>query len=169
MAGRPKKYGSDEERRAADAERKRRAREQDVDPELPARDINEEPLQAHPSIEKVIAQAIPGSLSPEDEQKLRDHFGYAKSETRTKAERDATAARILGRPSAGMISLEEYVRRTVSEALAYSKAINETDAPWPIPGTDRTMENRRTDRLARAEHYARWRYAGFLSGEVASL
>lgn len=167
--GRPAKYGSDDERRAADAERKRLARERLVDPELPARDINEEPV-THPSIERVIAEATPGALSEEEEQTLRDHFGYSKSEKRTKAERDATAARILGRPSGGgIVTLEQYVKQTRWEALQYSIAIGETDAPWQIPGTKETIENRRIDRLDRAERYARWRYAGFLSGEVASL
>src|SRR5215471_5776609 len=37
-------------------------------------------------------------LTPAQEQEIRDWFGYAKSETRTRAQRQATAARIMARP-----------------------------------------------------------------------
>lgn len=65
------------------------------------------------------------------------------------------------------VTLEAYVKQTRWEALQYSIAIGETDAPTKVG--DLVLEKRRTDRLARAERYARWRYEGFLSGEVASL
>ena len=35
-------------------------------------------------------------LSPEEEQELRDHFGYASSETRTRDQRQGVANRIVG-------------------------------------------------------------------------
>ena len=38
-------------------------------------------------------------LSAEMEQEIRDHFGYAKSETRTRAERDRVAARVSPDPA----------------------------------------------------------------------
>ena len=84
--GRPPKYFSDEERRAADAARKRRARARDVDPSLPERQLDEEPDEP---------LSLAGPLTPEEEQRLRDEFGYSPSEMRSKAERDATAARIM--------------------------------------------------------------------------
>lgn len=170
--GRPPKYASDEERKAADAERKRAYREQKrvelEDPALPERQIDEDPAPAaHPSIEKVIAQATPGALSEADEQALRDHFGYADSETRTKAEREEAASKMLGRPSLG-ISLEQYVATTIAEAAAFADSIGEDDKPHEvIPGV--ILDNRKTDRIKRAENYARWRYQGVLDGEVGSL
>lgn len=67
------------------------------------------------------------------------------------------------------VTLEQYVQQIRNEALAYSKSIGETNDPWPVPGTREFIQNRRSDRLARAEKYARWRFAGFLDGTVASL
>jgi len=106
------------------------------------------------------------ALSAHQEQLIRDAFGYAASESRSKAERDATARRITGKVSLPLTE-EEYVRRTVAEALAYSVSIGETDAPVKIGDYEHT--NRRTDRLRRAGAYARWRWAGFHAGEIASL
>ena len=37
-------------------------------------------------------------LTPAQEQEIRDWFGYSKSETRTRAQRQATADRIMARP-----------------------------------------------------------------------
>jgi hypothetical protein len=45
-------------------------------------------------------------LSEAQEQKIRDHFGYSKSETRTKAERDAAAQRIIERLPAILAKIE---------------------------------------------------------------
>jgi hypothetical protein len=51
--------------------------------------------------EEKLAEALEESrrvaLELDDEQALRDRFGYAPSETRTKAERDATAERIMSK------------------------------------------------------------------------
>jgi hypothetical protein len=67
MMGRPRRYETDADRQAAYRERQRE--EQDLDPGMP--------------------------LTPEEEQEIRDFYGYAASETRTKAERDAIARRIV--------------------------------------------------------------------------
>jgi hypothetical protein len=116
--GRPAKYGSDEERRAADAERKRKARML-VDPSLPVKQLDEA-----------------GPAAP--------------------VQRGAS------------VSLERYVEENVAAALRFSERIGESDEPFEI-ALNTFVTNRRRDRLERAERYARWRYAGFLSGEVASL
>ena len=69
---------------------------------------------------------------------------------------------------AAPVSLERYVEENVAAALRFSERIGESDEPFEIAlGT--SITNRRRDRLERAERYARWRYAGFLSGEVANL
>jgi len=65
------------------------------------------------------------------------------------------------------ISEAEYVRRTVAEAALYADSIGEIDKP--TKRGDNEFTNLRSDRLKRAEGYARWRYRGYLSGEVASL
>lgn len=66
------------------------------------------------------------------------------------------------------ISLEDYVERAKSMAAAYADEIGEDDRPHPV-SPEVTIANRRSDRIARAEQYARWRYQGVLDGEVTGL
>ena len=66
------------------------------------------------------------------------------------------------------ISLEAYVEIIKQEAAAYADEVGETDAPYTV-FADVVISNRRSDRIKRAEAYARWRYQGVLDGEVASL
>jgi hypothetical protein len=98
-------------------------------------------------------------LSVEEEQRLRQRFGYTSSERRTMAERDAAAARMLGR-SSSFPSEQEYVAQALEGARAHH---TETSSGATLS----TVSS--GDRLRRAEAYARWRYRGFLRGEVASL
>ena len=65
------------------------------------------------------------------------------------------------------ISEEAYVAQIRREAALYADSIGEDDRPVKIGEVE--LSGRRTDRMARAERYARWRYRGFLTGEVASL
>jgi hypothetical protein len=62
---------------------------------------------------------------------------------------------------------EAYVAQIRAEALAFSRSIGESDKPTKIG--DNVFENRQRDRLKRAEAYARWRWAGYHAGEIASL
>jgi hypothetical protein len=79
---------------------------------------------------------------------------------------DEDGIEIVGRrPS---ISEEDYVAQIVAEAEEFSKAIGETDAPFTV-GEGVVVSRRRSDRFERASRYARWRYRGFLAGEVSSL
>jgi hypothetical protein len=96
----------------------------------------------------------------DEEQLLRDRFGYARSEERSKAERDPAAARMLGTTAPTIPNLEVYVQ----EALAGARLYHEQTNPQAT-GSTKELEVR----LARAEAYARWRYKGFLAGEIASL
>lgn len=91
---RPKKWNSESERIAAYRAGKR---EQIVDPELPEIDVNE-PEPAPPagtrSIETLLSLDPFAPLSEVEEHILRVHFGYADSEKRTRAERQAVANRL---------------------------------------------------------------------------
>ena len=132
---------------AADRQRAYRERKRLEEPDLPVVQVDEDddgPL---------------GELV-DDEQLLRDSFGYARSEERTKAERDAAAARMLGTTAPTIPSLEVYV----AEGLAGARLYHEQTSPQAT-GSTKELEVR----LARAEAYARWRYRGFLAGEIASL
>lgn len=82
--GRPRKYDSEEERRKADAERKRVARDADA---------------PRPVTEKVTAmnEEAYSQTTEAMEQAIRDKYGYAASETRTAAERQAAADRMLSK------------------------------------------------------------------------
>lgn len=97
---RPKKYESEEERRAADAERKRRARSLDVDPDLPERQLGDDVTSSEPAgdrtVELILRLPPDAPLSETEEQAVRDHLGYASSETRSRAERAGVARRIVG-------------------------------------------------------------------------
>jgi hypothetical protein len=100
-----------------------------------------------------LGERVEVPLALEEEQRLRERFGYTSSEKRTKAERAA------GRPS-GFPSEREYVERALEAARAY----HEQTSPGATLSTV-SLE----DRLRRAEGYARWRYRGFFRAEVASL
>lgn len=77
-----------------------------------------------------------------DEEALKKRFGYAPSENRTAAERQAVADKILKKTSR-IPSEEEYV----AQALRLPNLIDRDGA----------------------ERYARWRYRAWLAGEVANL
>jgi hypothetical protein len=119
--GRPPKYASDEERRAADAERKRlareRARELLVDPSLPVRDVGVE-------------------LEPVLEPKRSSLTVFP------------------------MPDFESYV----ADAVFMAELHHSQTSPQARDST-KTLAGA----LERAESYARWRYAGVLSGEVNGL
>ncbi|HEY7421481.1 MAG TPA: hypothetical protein VH541_05680 [Gaiellaceae bacterium] len=54
------------------------------------------PSPAAAPVERLVAEARAGrALTDADEQRIRDFYGYQRSETRTLAERDAAAARAL--------------------------------------------------------------------------
>ena len=67
-----------------------------------------------------------------------------------------------------LVSLERYVSDALDAALAYSKSIGESDAPYTV-AEGIVLTNRRRDRLERAKRYAEWRYGGFVDGSIASL
>ncbi len=58
------------------------------------------------SLEPVRDSPLRIGLSEAEEQRARDFWGYTKSETRTKAERDAAAARIIERLPAILAKIE---------------------------------------------------------------
>lgn len=92
---RPRQFETPAERQKAYRER----RAQDVDPDLPIRDIEEpDPAPDERTVEQILVLPVGASLSEREEQLLRIHFGYTASERRTRAERDTTAARITTTP-----------------------------------------------------------------------
>lgn len=87
------------ERQAEYRERKRRELEAEG---LPERDVNEAPSgpavvdvspsdDAERSIEQLLVLPVGSELTSEEEQLLREHFGYTASERRSRDERAATA------------------------------------------------------------------------------
>lgn len=86
------------ERQAEYRERKRRELEEQG---LPARDIDEQPTgpvvsEAEPepgerTVEQLLVLPVGSELTEDEEQALRDHFGYAASEHRSRVERTAAA------------------------------------------------------------------------------
>ena len=136
---RPTKYGSDDERRRADAERKRKARLLE-DPELPVRDIEdvptaEAPVDARP-LELILATPYDEPLSEAEEQLVKDHFGYGASERRTRAERAGVAQRIVGAlppPNAALLQAQRTVaeqeRRSQEKKSAYLRSLERVPSP----------------------------------------
>jgi hypothetical protein len=122
-----------------------------------------------PSPESGHGEVLAETRTEVEEQEIRDRFGYATSETRTQAERQAVANRITGKTKSEMPSLEQYIATVIAEAAAYADSIGEDDKPVLLHGHTEPIANRRSDRIKRAERYARWRYEGYLTGEVASL
>ncbi len=106
----------------------------------------------------------PSNLAKTDEdteQMIRDRFGYTASETRTKAERDEAARRMLAKTgNESWPDEESYVRHELEQTRRQF-------ARTSLQATESTKTLEAT--LERAERYARWRYRGWRSGEVASL
>ncbi len=159
---------SEEERRAWDTERERerkrlyreRKKAEVVDPDLPEVDVSGAPeaLGSRP-LAALLKLAPADALSESEEQALRDHFGYAQSETRTRAEREKAASGMLGK-TPGM-SLEDYVAHNV--AVARGQMVR----PRDVAAED--FDSYTKDSLQQVEKYARWRYAGVLDGSVGTL
>lgn len=101
---REREYGSDAERQRAYRERKA-LQEQD----------RGKPWQ--------------GLLGEEREQAIRDFFGYAASETRSKAERDAVARRIMARSQKGTGSLPGFPSRP-NDLAPSSEALAKLGGAW---------------------------------------
>jgi hypothetical protein len=117
-------------------------------------------------------------LTEIEEQQLRDHHRYTASERRTKAERDEAARRMVARSDAGIVkpyaplTEEVYVAQQLEEAKrSIARMLRpHIRAPQdPANVVDKTSPEAIKERLERVEKYARWRYRGFLSGEVGSL
>ena len=131
---RPRKWTSEAERVAA----YRASKAVDVDPELPERDVNEpEPAPGARTVDALLVLPAGASLSDVEEQLLRDHFGYTSSERRTRAEREAAAAKMLaGLPAPGpevlaaIETLKAEERRLAERQKAYIESLK-TRVPAP--------------------------------------
>jgi hypothetical protein len=121
----------------------------------------------------VVFPPVVSEPSPLSEQQVRDRFDYTSSETRTKAERDATAERMLRKAGleAKGITEESYVQEQLALTRGYVKQLKPlVRAPQDPPSViDKTSSEAVAERLRRAEKHARWRYRGFVAGEIASL
>jgi hypothetical protein len=121
----------------------------------------------------VVFPPVVSEPSPLSEQQIRDRFDYTSSETRTKAERDAAAERMLRKAGleARGITEESYVAEQLALTRVYVKMLKPlVRAPQDPPTVvDKTSPQAIEERLRRAEKHARWRYRGFVAGEVASL
>jgi hypothetical protein len=124
-----------------------------------------------PSLAPPSPEPVP--LSADEEQRIRDRFDYTSSETRTKAERDEAAERMLRKAGleAKGITEESYVAEQLALTRGYIKTLKPLVRAAQDPATvvDKTSPEAVKERLARAEKHARWRYRGFVAGEVASL
>jgi hypothetical protein len=168
--GRPLEHVSDRELRE-------RARAKGLEIEVSDEPISKE--EALKAAKLVPASSLappapePALLSEDEEQRIRDRFGYVSSEKRTKAERDAVAERILRKEGlrARGITEESYVQEQLALTREYVKQLKPlVKAPQDPPTViDKTSPQAIKERLERAEQYARWRYRGFVEGEVASL
>lgn len=92
---------SNAERQAEYRERKRRELEEEGLPERSIEDepespavIDVEPEVGERDVEQLLLLPVGSELSPDEEQLLREHFGYAASEQRTRAQRASVADRI---------------------------------------------------------------------------
>jgi hypothetical protein len=132
---------------------------------------------AKPSLEErreaVKEMVIRAGLSEAQEQQIRDRFGYTESEKRTKAERDEAAERMLRKAGleARGITEESYVQEQLALTREYVKQLKPLvrAAQDPPSVVDKTSPQAIEERLERAEKHARWRYRGFVGGEIASL
>jgi hypothetical protein len=157
------------ERKAAYRARKRAEVESSAEPERPS-------WEAEPAEERqeaVKEMVIRAGLSEAAEQQIRDRFGYTESEKRTKAERDEAAERMLRKAGleARGITEESYVQEQLALTRGYVRQLKPlVRAPQDPPTViDKTSPQAVEERLARAEKHARWRYRGFVEGEIASL
>ena len=132
---RPRKWNSEAERIA---DYRRRQREQMVDPSLPEREIDEpvEPPATGRSLEQLLALDPMAPLSDAEEQLIRDHFGYSKSDRRTRAERAGIAHRIadtLGPPPDAVLDairgLQAEQQRHDEKVRAYLASLQRTPSP----------------------------------------
>lgn len=96
----------------------------------------ESKMSVEPQVEvtrsTIPAEVVTGSeivLTEEQEQEIRDRYGYAPTEKRTKAERDAAADRMLGKLRAEPLDLPEPQRFADDEELP-------PDPPLPREVTD---------------------------------
>ncbi len=153
---REKRFESAAERTRAYRERKRA---EVVDPDLPEVDVSAPDEIGSRPLAALLKLAPTDALSEAEEQTLRDHFGYAQSETRTRAEREQAARRITGTPPG--ISEEEYVARNVAVARA------QMVLPRDVAPED--FDEYASASVKNVEKYARWRYAGVLDGSVGTL
>jgi hypothetical protein len=125
--------------------------------------------------EAVKELVIETALSETREQEIRDRYGYSPSERRSKAERDEVARRILAKQGLEQkppLTEEEYVAEQLALTRAYIKhhlrpLVRARQDPPDV--VDKTSPQAVAERLERAEAYARWRYRGFLNGEIGSL
>jgi hypothetical protein len=158
------------ERKAAYRARKRAEVESSAKPERPS-------WEAEPVVEErqeaVKELVIESALSEVEEQAIRDRFDYTSSETRSKAERDAAAERMLRKAGleARGVTEESYVQEQLALTREYVKQLKPlVRAPQDPPSVvDKTSPQAVEERLRRAEKHARWRYRGFVEGEIASL
>ena len=126
-----------------------------------------EPPSRVPDLHKMkILKGVAQNLTKAEEKTLREAFGYADSEERSKAKRDAAASKILGRP-VNMIDREAYIEgcRKIAEGTAKQMLAQ-------FPGRDEAYELGAPGipgRAERAARYAAWRFDAFQRGEVASL
>ena len=90
---RDKKYESAAERTRAYRERRR----EKVDPDLPEVDVAQVTEAVDRDIDTLIALDPLAPLTDTEEDAVRSYFGYASSETRTRAERAGVAKRIEAR------------------------------------------------------------------------
>jgi hypothetical protein len=123
--------------------------------------------------EAVKELVIKTALSEVEEQAIRDHHRYTSSEKRTKAERDQAAERMLRKAGleAGGITEESYVAEQLALTREYVRVLKPLVRAPQDPSTvvDKTSPQAIQERLERAEKYARWRYRGFVEGEIGSL
>jgi hypothetical protein len=133
---------------------------------------------AKEQVVEVALSELQKPLTEIEEQQLRDHHRYTASERRTKAERDEAARKMVARSDAGIVkpyaplTEEVYVAQQLEEAKRYIARMlrPHVRAPQdPANVVDKTSPQAVVERLERAERYARWRYRGFLNGEIGSL
>jgi hypothetical protein len=85
--------------------------------------------------------------------------------------RDRVAAKILEQPQRPPLTEEEYVAEQLALTRAYVRHLRPLVRARQDPANvvDKTSPQAIAERLERAERYARWRYRGFLNGEIGSL
>jgi hypothetical protein len=139
---------------------------------------SDQPRAAKERVVEAALSELQKPLTELEEQQLRDHHRYTASERRTKAERDEAARKMLARSDAGRVkpyaplTEEVYVAQQLEEAKrSIARMLRpHVKAPQdPANVVDKTSPEAIAERLRRVEQYARWRYQGFVAGEIASL